>query len=119
MRYVLTTLEVTDMDKSMEFYRDILGVPVIKEFENKNGAKIAMLGDSSGAHLELICQGKELIRPLESGISIGFETEHVMALLERIGRPYTGPIEPNPHLRFYFTTDPDGYRVQLMEKIKS
>lgn len=107
------------MEKSLEFYRDILGVPVIEEFKNKNGAKIAMLGDLPGAHLELICKGRELVRPLESGISIGFEMENMVKLMERIGRPYTGPVEPNPHLRFYFTTDPDGYRVQLIEKVKS
>lgn len=116
MKYVLTTLEVSDMDKSLEFYRDILEMPVIEEFRNKNGARIAMLGEASGAHLELICREREFMRPQESGISVGFETENVKALLEQIRRPYTGPVEPNPHMRFYFTTDPDGYRVQLIEK---
>lgn len=116
MEYVLTTLQVSDFEKSLEFYRDILGIPVIRIFQNKEGAQIAMLGKESGAHLELICSGKEIHCPVCQEFSIGFQVEDASLLLKKIGRNYTGPISPNPKLKFYFTTDPDGYRIQLLEQ---
>ena len=43
MRFTLTTLIVKDLDRSLAFYRDVLGMPLITRFATGAG-EIAMLG---------------------------------------------------------------------------
>ena len=115
MRFTLTTLIVKDLDRSLAFYRDVLGMPLITRFAAGAG-EIAMLGEQEHAHLELVASGQPVPENPGQGISVGFYVDDAQELIRKIGAPAQGPITPNPHLRFFFMQDPDGYRVQLLEK---
>ena len=115
MRFTLTTLIVKDLDRSLAFYRDVLGMPLITRFAADAG-EIAMLGEQEHAHLELVASGQPVPENPGQGISVGFYVDDAQELIRKIGAPAQGPITPNPHLRFFFIQDPDGYRVQLLEK---
>ena len=117
MRYILTTLLTDDIDASVSFYQDVLGVNLLERFTNGAGDQIAMLGEEGQPHLELICR-KSGARPGDRPLSIGFLVsgeERAIDIVGKIGREYQGPISPNDKLTFYFTTDPDGYRIQIQE----
>ena len=118
MKYILTTLEVSDLERSLRFYHDTLQLPVITRFKGGPDTEIAMLGDPAGAHLELICRSGQVHLPEDIPFSVGFEVHHAQVLAASIDPNYQGPISPNPTLRFFFVRDPDGYRVQLMEHLK-
>ena len=117
MQYILTTLLTDDIDASVSFYQDVLGVNLLERFTNGAGDQIAMLGEEGQPHLELICR-KSGAKPGDRPLSIGFLVsgeERAIDIVGKIGREYQGPISPNDKLAFYFTTDPDGYRIQIQE----
>ncbi|CAH1205745.1 VOC family protein [Paenibacillus sp. JJ-223] len=111
------TLRVRDLEASLAFYHGVLGLPVHRRFESR-GRQIAMLGTENETKLELIENSGTILKP-EAGISIGYEVsslEQTIARLKELGVPVArGPIEPNPHLRFIYIVDPDGFEVQLAE----
>ena len=111
------TLRVRDLETSLAFFHDLLGLPIQRRFESR-GKRIAMLGPEGQPKIELIQGGNAAVKP-GSGISVGFEVESLDAAMEELrqkGIPVArGPIEPNPHLRFFYILDPDGFEVQLAQ----
>ena len=113
MPFVLTTMNVSDLDRSLTFYRDLLGLPVAGQIGEAGDAfRIAFLGDAQGTRLELI-QGHGAPQPSET-ISVGIVPRDLQAALEACRDTAQGPISPNPYTTFWFVRDPDGYRVQLL-----
>ncbi|MEG2000237.1 MAG: VOC family protein [Evtepia sp.] len=115
MKFTLTTLEVSNLERSVRFYRDSLGLPLIERFLSGSGAQIAMLGDPDSAHLELIQKETSDATESHEGFSVGFKIAHAGILAASLDPNFVGPISPNPRLKFYFIRDPDGYRVQLID----
>lgn len=118
MTFTWTTLRVSDLDRSLAFYHDLLGLPLCERF-GAAGHQIAMLGPEDGTKLELLCDG-----PIPAGsgvgVSIGLAPEDMATLLAAVaaaGHAVPEPFSPGPGLRFYFLHDPDGYRVQLVEHL--
>ena len=101
MTFTWTTIHVRDLDQSLAFYHDLLGLPIQERF-GPPGHEIAMLGPEEGTRLELIGGGEI--------------PEHPPPPLEARAIP-TRPMSPNPALQFYFLEDPDGYTVQLVEYV--
>ncbi|WP_409228309.1 VOC family protein [Gudongella sp. SC589] len=120
MKFCWTTLTVNDMDKSIEFYTEIVGLKVDRRFNAGPDTEICFLGDGE-TKLELICDTD--IRPdcLGEGMSMGFQVESlekIEGVLEQKGIPvHSGPFQPNPHIRFLYVKDPDGFKVQFVENV--
>lgn len=118
MRLNLISIHVSDFETSLHFYHDILGLPIVQQFP-VGGSSIAFLGQAGQPQLEIIGFGKpEGKGPVGLGVSIGMlvdDLDKTMAELADKVPPFKGPVQPNPHTRFAFTTDPDGYTVQLLE----
>lgn len=111
------TLRVQDLEVSLHFYHKILGLPIERRFESR-GKQIVMLGTEGQPKIELIQGSGSALKP-ECGVSVGFEVESLEEAMENLtlqGIPVArGPITPNPHLRFFYVLDPDGFEVQLAE----
>ncbi|NUU77730.1 VOC family protein [Paenibacillus xylanilyticus] len=111
------TLRVRDLKASLGFYHGMLGLPIQRQFESR-GRQIAMLGTEKETMLELI-EGNESILKKEAGVSIGYEVSSLEEAMERLAAldiPIVrGPIQSNPHLRFIYIADPDGFEIQLAE----
>ena len=117
MKFLWTTLHVSDLDRSIAFYRDLLGLPVLERFQG-NGNEIAMLGEADGTHLELLCKPGRPEAPGQ-GVSVGFAFPDISAMGEKLaaaGCRVSPIIQPNPSVKFRFVPDPDGYQVQLVER---
>lgn len=116
------TLRVRNLEASIHFYHNLLGLTVQRRFESR-GRQIAMLGlgETSETSLELIEGSEQALKP-DAGISIGYEVsslDETMKHLEKMKIPILrGPVEPNPRLRFIYIADPDGFEVQLAEHLK-
>ena len=108
------TIHVSDIEKSIDFYRDNLDLQVVRRFESR-GKQIAMLGIPEGTLLEIVGDGDGGVDCPD--ISIGFSVKNAAALARRLDPQCIGPISPNPHLVFFIIRDPDGHRVQLLEHL--
>jgi lactoylglutathione lyase len=115
-RFQWVTLRVADMEKSLRFYGDLLGMEVARHIQNEHN-EINMMGTENDVYVELIHTAWETVAMPGHGVSIGLSVDHLAELLTKLkaaGVPVEGPVSPNPHLTFYFVTDPDGYTIQLM-----
>jgi len=115
------TLQVDNLDESLKFYQDIVGLPLNRRFKSSEGGmEIAFLGEGE-TKVELICcEGNELKSKGEC-ISLGFTVdslEQKMQFIKDKGIAIKrGPVQPNPHIRFFFIVDPNGFDVQFVENI--
>ena len=119
MTFVWTTIQVSDLDRSLAFYHDLLGLPLCERFHG-TGNEIAMLGDPQGTKLELLCVPGPLPEVPGQGLSLGLAPEDMDGLLAKIraqGLEVSPPRSPNPSLVFHFLKDPDGYTVQVVKQL--
>jgi lactoylglutathione lyase len=120
MNFCWVTLQVKDMEESIKFYSEIIGLTVSERFLMGQDTEIAMLGEKEGTKVELICSKNNPMH--NGGISIGFETESLeeaMKLVRNNNIPIKrGPISPTPALRFFFLEDPNGVEVQIVEHVQ-
>lgn len=110
----LATINVKDIERSIEFYRDALGLEVSEQFEME-GMKMAMLGDAEQARVELVQAAELPDGPLGVGTRIGFVTDDIAPIREALGDALIALDVPNPMFNFFAATDPDGYAIELME----
>ncbi|WP_186431483.1 VOC family protein [Clostridium sp. BSD9I1] len=119
MKFCWSTLMVKNMEDSLKFYQEIVGLTVDKRFKAGPGTEIAFLGDGE-TKIELIYNENNKEVNVGSDISWGFEIESVdkmMELLKNKGIEYSGPFQPNPHVKFFYVTDPNGLKIQFVENI--
>lgn len=118
MNFLWCTLQVADMEASLAFYTTITGLEINAKLSPGEDIEIVFLGKGD-TQVELFCNKKyERKAPCE-GISMGFETPNLddtMNFIHSKGiKIHSGPFSPNPHTRFFYVQDPDGYMVQFVE----
>lgn len=120
MNFCWSTLNVNNMEESLKFYEEILGLNISRRFELGNGMEIAFLGEGE-TKIELVYHPGDQVVNVGKDISWGFEVESVDETIAGLGEKgitmTDGPFQPNPHTKFFFITDPNGLRIQLVEKI--
>ena len=118
MNFCWVTLHVGNFERSLAFYHELLGLPIHSR-HGGNGVEIAMLGEEGQAKIELLYSSDQKDRQLHSDISVGIAVESLEKAMDYLSSKQIpilrGPIAPNPHTRFLFIQDPDGYEVQLVE----
>ncbi len=118
MKFCWTTLTVKNMEESLKFYEEIIGLSVNQRFQAGPNMEIAFLGQGE-TKIELICNKD--VREVNMGehISLGFEVsnlDEMMALVKERGIAiHSGPFQPNPNTRFFFILDPNDLKIQLVE----
>jgi lactoylglutathione lyase len=117
MKFAHVTISVSDLDKSVSFYRDIVGLPVQSRYPAGPDTEIAFLGEGD-TKVELIYGKGTPAATFSQDISIGFETASVAELavsLKAKGYETGEIISPNPQVAFFFISDPNGVKVQFLE----
>lgn len=121
MKFCWVTINVTDMERSLSFYRDILGLEVGRKMNPAPGLEIIFLG-SGETQVELICDKKAGGITVGKDISLGFEVDSLDKFNEVLKNKdipvHSGPFQPNPFIKFLYILDPDGVKIQLVENIK-
>lgn len=120
MKFCWSTLKVKNMDKSLKFYKEIIGLTLEKRFEAGPNMEIAFLGHGE-TKIELICDENNNQVNVGTDISWGFEVKSVDEMISFLkGKDIaieSGPFSPNPHVRFFYIVDPNGLRIQLVENM--
>jgi len=118
MKFCWTTLMVSDMNDSIKFYQEIVGLQVNRRFDAGPGIEIAFLGDGE-TKVELIADEKNENPTIGQNISLGFEVdsiEDMMLFVKEKGIAiHSGPFEPNQHISFFYVLDPNGLKIQFVE----
>lgn len=118
MNFCWVTLKVSNMKNSLWFYHELLGLP-INSRHSGDGNDIAMLGEENQSKIELIANTNTVNINPSTSISVGILVDSLEETLEFLSskqiKTIRGPIIINPHTRFAFVHDPDGYEVQLVE----
>lgn len=119
MNFCWITLNVSNMEKSLKFYHEIIGLKISEQFNVGEDIEIVMLGEKEGTKVELIYNKKQNIGARAERLSIGFEVkslDEAMEILKSNNIPIKrGPISPTPASTFFFVDDPDGIEVQIVQ----
>ena len=120
-KYLHTRFRVSDMEKSIIFYRDILGMKVVEQKISPRGSKLVFLSfPDIDCELEL-CSFPDSgsVQVPEDLVHLAFEVDDLevcMQKLEAAGVPITeGPTKSSNGNRFIFTEDPDKYEIELIQ----
>jgi len=105
------------MEASLAFYREIVGLPLDRQFAAPDGSAYAFLGEGE-TKLELIAHPAEQTPVFGGEVSIGFSVdslEEKLRFVKEKGLSVEGPFAPGPMVRFFFVRDPNGLRVQFVQ----
>ncbi|MGL4656299.1 MAG: lactoylglutathione lyase [Sarcina sp.] len=120
-----TCIRVMDLKKSLEFYRDALGLIETrrKEFPEYKFDLVYLSDKIGGYEVELTYNyNPEEPYVIGNGFShIAIESDDIEALREKhieMGYEVT-PLKglPGEPPKYYFVTDPDGYKVEVLRKL--
>lgn len=119
MKFIFATIHVKDLERSIRFYEDVIGLKTVRRFPGGPDMEIAFLADGP-AEIELICNKNNT--PLKYGEypSLGFEVDDLNEAMEKMKSQnieiVSGPVQPNPATRFFFINDPDGVSLEIIEQ---
>jgi len=121
MKMCWVTINVKNMEQSLQFYTETVGLTVDRRINPMPGTEIAFL-KAGGIEVELIKNDRNPDPQFGRDISLGFEVESVDDLkseLEELdGLEIEGPFQPNPRIKFFYIQDPNGVKIQFVENIK-
>lgn len=111
---------VMNLEKSLRFYEEALGLKEVRRKEAKDGSFILVyLGDGeTGYQLELTWLRdweKESYNLGDNEFHLAFETEDLAAALKK-HKEMDCVCYENPGMGIYFISDPDGYWLEIVPK---
>lgn len=116
---VWLTIRVHDLDESLRFYEDLLGLRVDRRFSPAEGTEIIFLTGDTATQIELIrVEGAPI--PESSNVSIGIavpDPEKVFREADASGIAVSEPMRLGPDLECRFVQDPNGVSVQIVYEV--
>ena len=117
-----TRMRVNNMEETLRFYRDILGLEVAERKRSPRGSDLAFLKIPNSDELIELCSfptsGK--VQVPEDLVHLAFEVDNLdqtMTYLKEKGIPITaGPTTTSSGSRFCFIDAPDRYEIELIER---
>ncbi len=124
MRILHTRIRVRDLERSVAFYRDVLGLEESGRSDSPMGNRLAYMRDRASGHEIELCyqpEGRPFAFP-EDIFHVAFEVSDLSAVgedLARRGIPFTdGPHVSRSGSALAFIDDPDGYEIELLQRAK-
>ncbi len=117
-----TRMRVSDMDQTIRFYRDVLGLEVLERHTSPRGSHLAFLAVPNSEELIELCSFPPSgpVKVQEDLVHLAFEVEDLddtIAQLTAKGVKITdGPTRSSSGSRFLFIDAPDGYEIELIER---
>jgi lactoylglutathione lyase len=121
MKFCWATVDVRDMEESLRFYSEVVGLPVTRRMRPNPAMELAFLG-SGETQIELIWNAKAGAGAgMGSDISLGFVVDSVDGIIETLKKRdiplHSGPFQPNPSIKFVYVQDPNGLKIQFVENL--
>ena len=117
-----TRMRVSDLDQTIRFYVNVLGLEVLERKTSPRGSQLAFLRvPNSDELIELTSfPPSGPVKVQEDLVHLAFQVESLdetMASLTAKGVTVTdGPTQTSSGSRFIFIDAPDGYEVELIER---
>jgi len=117
-----TRMRVSDMDQTIKFYTDVLGLEVKERKTSPRGSHLAFLAVPNSDELIELCSfppsGPDKVQ--EDLVHLAFEVDNleetIRALNAKQIKITDGPTRSSSGSRFIFIDAPDGYEVELIER---
>ena len=117
-----TRMRVSDMDQTIDFYTNVLGLEVLERKVSPRGSHLAFLKVPNSEELIELCSfpPSGLVTVQEDLVHLAFQVENLDDTIEQLGtkqiRITDGPTTTSSGSRFIFIDAPDGYEVELIER---
>jgi len=117
-----TRMRVSDLDQTIRFYTNVLGLEVVERKTSPRGSQLAFLKvPNSDELIELTSfPPSGPVKVQEDLVHLAFQVENLddtMASLTAKGVTITdGPTKTSSGSRFLFIDAPDGYEIELIER---
>lgn len=119
MNFCWSTLQVSDIKKSLKFYKDIIGLKEVRTFSPSEEMTIIFLKDDNNFNLELIENKKDNEEKVFKGITLAFRVDSLDESMKYMKNKnieiVRGPIKVSESVKFFFIKDPDGLELQIVE----
>jgi len=123
MDVIHSALWVSDIEQTLSFYVDALGLEKTLEFESGDGATNVYVAGENGMEIQFKHHPEEEEPPSVSGFDlVALAVDDVDAELDRIVEETgctvrRGPLDSEgANARVVFIEDPDGYGIELVEE---
>ena len=116
MKMLHVTIHTNKFDEELRFYLETVGLRVTRDMRPMGREMIFLANGEGETEIEIIGD-PEAKDAGNANLSVGFQTDDVETKREELiaaGLDATPMISPNPHVRFFFVTDPAGVKVQFM-----
>jgi len=117
-----TRMRVSNLDETIQFYTQVLGLEVVERKTSPRGSQLAFLKvPNSDELIELTSfPPSGAVKVQEDLVHLAFQVESLddtMAALAAQGvRVTDGPTKTSSGSRFIFIDAPDGYEIELIER---
>ncbi len=113
-RISVVYLYVRDMNRSLDFYRGLLGIPLEADSDDPHWAEAVLEG---GVRFAIHLAGPETAPQVPGTVRVNFEVADLAAAVDRLRAAgmAVGEIERETWGAMVELTDPDGYVVELFE----
>jgi lactoylglutathione lyase len=121
-RLLHTRMRVNNLEETISFYRDILGLEVVERHRSPRGSELAFLRVPNSVEEIELCAfpASGTVEVPEDLVHLAFEVENLdrtMAELKAKGIAITdGPTVSSSGSRFCFIDAPDRYEIELIER---
>jgi lactoylglutathione lyase len=119
-----TRYRVNDLERTVKFYRDILGLEEIKRHKSPRGSELVFLKAPEGDGKIEICffPGSESVKVQPDLTHLAFEVDSFGEFskhLAKHGLKFSdGPTTSSSGTTFAFIDAPEGYEIELIQKGK-
>ena len=116
-----TRYRVTDLEKTISFYKDVLGLQEVRRSKSPRGSELVFLKAPESEELIEIC-----CYPGSGPVKVGHDITHLAFLVDNIdtfaqnaaakGYPLSDGPTASSNGKFAFIDAPEGYEIELLER---
>jgi lactoylglutathione lyase len=117
-----TRYRVNDLERTVKFYRDILGLAEVKRHKSPRGSELVFMQADGSAELIELCHfpGSEPVKCQPDLTHLAFEVENLAEFEKHLaahGLKFSdGPTTSSTGTTFAFVDAPEGYEIELIQK---
>ncbi|BFU95312.1 MAG: putative lactoylglutathione lyase [Nitrospira sp.] len=122
VKFLHTRMRVSDLDRTIRFYVEVLGLKVLERKTSPRGSQLAFLQvPNSDELIELTSfPPSGPVQVQEDLVHLAFQVDNLEDTIAALGakgvRITDGPTTTSSGSRFIFIDAPDGYEIELIER---
>jgi lactoylglutathione lyase len=121
MRLAHTMIRVKDLDATLDFYTNFIGLSELRRKAIGDEATLIWLGDGEGEYtIELtVNHGQDDYTLGDQFGHLAFHTDDLSAVIEQVERRgwWYRSSRPEMSSKYIFVKDPNGYDVEILERL--